>query len=66
MAPSEARLVARESDGMEHVEGRRLTLIYEGKKCIHARFCVTGAPSVFLANMQGAWIHPDALPSSLS
>jgi len=49
-------------DGVEHIEGRDLTLIYEGKKCIHSRFCVTGAPSVFLANVVGPWIHPDAMP----
>src|SRR5206468_4150100 len=47
---------------VEHIEGRDLTLIYEGKKCIHARFCVTGAPRVFLANVKGPWIHPDAMP----
>ena len=41
--------------------GRDLTLIYEGKKCIHSRFCVTGAPKVFLANVKGPWIHPDAM-----
>jgi len=49
-------------DGVEHIEGRDMTLIYEGKKCIHSRFCVTGAPSVFLANVVGPWIHPDAMP----
>jgi CDGSH-type Zn-finger protein/uncharacterized Fe-S cluster protein YjdI len=49
-------------DGVEHIEGRALTLIYEGKKCIHSRFCVTGAPNVFLANVVGPWIHPDAMP----
>jgi len=49
-------------DGVEHIEGRDLTLIYEGKKCIHSRFCVTGAPAVFLANVVGPWIHPDAMP----
>ncbi|HET7542690.1 MAG TPA: ferritin-like domain-containing protein [Polyangiaceae bacterium] len=48
-------------DGVEHIEGRDLTLIYEGKKCIHSRFCVTGAPSVFLANVVGPWIHPDEM-----
>jgi CDGSH-type Zn-finger protein/uncharacterized Fe-S cluster protein YjdI len=47
--------------GVETVEGRELTLHYEAKKCIHARFCVTGAPKVFLANVQGPWIHPDAM-----
>lgn len=47
--------------GVEQIEGRELTLLYEGKKCIHARFCVTGAPRVFLANVKGPWITPDAM-----
>ena len=49
-------------EGVEYIEAKDLTLIYEGKKCIHSRFCVTGAPKVFLANVQGPWIHPDAMP----
>ncbi|MDB4954125.1 MAG: CDGSH-type iron sulfur-containing protein [Myxococcales bacterium] len=49
-------------DGVEYIEGEKLTLIYEGPKCIHSRFCVTGAPMVFLANVKGPWIHPDAMP----
>jgi CDGSH-type Zn-finger protein/uncharacterized Fe-S cluster protein YjdI len=48
-------------DGVEHVEGQKLDIFFEGKKCIHARFCVTGAPKVFLANVEGPWIHPDAM-----
>jgi CDGSH-type Zn-finger protein/uncharacterized Fe-S cluster protein YjdI len=48
--------------GVEVVEGRDLTLHFEAQRCIHARFCVTGAPDVFLANVQGPWIHPDAMP----
>jgi CDGSH-type Zn-finger protein/uncharacterized Fe-S cluster protein YjdI len=48
-------------DGVDHIEGKDLTLLYEVKKCIHARFCVTGAPKVFLANVQGPWINPDAI-----
>jgi CDGSH-type Zn-finger protein/uncharacterized Fe-S cluster protein YjdI len=48
-------------NGVEHIEGNDLTLLYETKKCIHARFCVTGAPKVFLANVQGPWINPDAI-----
>jgi CDGSH-type Zn-finger protein/uncharacterized Fe-S cluster protein YjdI len=48
-------------DGVEAVEGRALTLKFEARRCIHARFCVTGAPSVFLANVQGPWIHPDTM-----
>lgn len=49
-------------DGVERVQGEKLELMFEAKRCIHARFCVTGAPKVFLANVQGPWIHPDAMP----
>ena len=48
-------------NGTEHIEGTDLTLLYETKKCIHARFCVTGAPKVFLANVKGPWIDPDGI-----
>ena len=51
----------RTEGGVEYIEGRDLTLLYEGKKCIHSRFCVTGAPKVFLANVPGPWIHPDEM-----
>ncbi len=56
-APPEPKNVA----GVDFIEGEKLTLIYEGKKCIHSRFCVTGAPNVFLANVKGPWIDPDAM-----
>jgi CDGSH-type Zn-finger protein/uncharacterized Fe-S cluster protein YjdI len=49
------------ANGVDEIEGEKLTLLYEGKKCIHARFCVTGAPTVFLANVRGPWIKPDAI-----
>ena len=48
-------------DGVEEIEGQALTLIYEGKRCIHSRYCVTWGPKVFLANVVGPWIHPDAI-----
>jgi CDGSH-type Zn-finger protein/uncharacterized Fe-S cluster protein YjdI len=48
-------------NGVEIVEGRSMTLTFEARRCIHARFCVTGAPTVFLANVQGPWLHPDTL-----
>jgi CDGSH-type Zn-finger protein/uncharacterized Fe-S cluster protein YjdI len=51
----------RVENGVEYIEGEKLTLIYEGKRCIHSRFCVTWAPKVFLANVEGPWIHPDAM-----
>ena len=47
--------------GLEISEGEKLTILFEGKKCIHSRFCVTGAPNVFLANVEGPWIHPNAM-----
>jgi len=48
-------------NGVEEIEGEKLTLLFESKKCIHSRHCVTGAPNVFLANVEGPWIHPDAM-----
>jgi CDGSH-type Zn-finger protein/uncharacterized Fe-S cluster protein YjdI len=50
------------SAGVETVQGRQIELQFEAKRCIHSRFCVTWAPQVFLANVQGPWIHPDAMP----
>ena len=59
--PPESRVASTSENGIDRIEGEKLTLVYEGKRCIHARFCVTGAPNVFLANVQGPWIHPDAM-----
>jgi len=49
-------------DGVETVRTQGLELEFEGRRCIHSRFCVTGAPKVFLANVKGPWIHPEAMP----
>ncbi len=48
-------------NGVESIEGKALTLIYEGKRCIHARHCVLGTPTVFKANVVGPWIDPDTV-----
>jgi len=53
----------RTVDGVDYIEGRDLTLIYEGGKCIHSRFCVTWGPKVFIANVKGPWINPDNMPT---
>jgi CDGSH-type Zn-finger protein/uncharacterized Fe-S cluster protein YjdI len=50
------------SDGIERVRGEKLELTFEAKRCIHSRFCVTWTPQVFVANVKGPWIHPDAMP----
>jgi CDGSH-type Zn-finger protein/uncharacterized Fe-S cluster protein YjdI len=61
-APDPAAPDAAIVDGVEIVPGTALTLHFEARRCIHARFCVTGAPQVFLANVKGPWIRPDAMP----
>jgi CDGSH-type Zn-finger protein/uncharacterized Fe-S cluster protein YjdI len=49
-------------DEIEVVRGEDIEIQFQAKRCIHSRFCVTGAPKVFLANVKGPWIHPDAMP----
>ena len=64
-APEAAAAAAPPSSvnaGVETVQGRQIELQFEAKRCIHSRFCVTWAPRVFLANVQGPWLHPDAVP----
>jgi CDGSH-type Zn-finger protein/uncharacterized Fe-S cluster protein YjdI len=58
-APPTAAPQPQLADGVEIVEGETVTIHYRGKLCIHSRYCVTGAPKVFLANVEGPWIHPD-------
>ncbi len=48
-------------EGVEVAEGIAMNLMFDTRRCIHARFCVTGAPTVFLANVKGPWLHPDTL-----
>jgi CDGSH-type Zn-finger protein/uncharacterized Fe-S cluster protein YjdI len=63
IAPARPEIAAPSGDGsgIETVESEGLSLIFEGKRCIHSRLCVTGAPEVFLANVEGPWIHPEAM-----
>lgn len=63
-APGGGIPVPRVHDGVEEIDGTHLTLLYEGKRCVHARFCVTGAPKVFLANVKGPWIAPDQIDAA--
>ena len=60
--PAAAATAAGGADGIETVRGKSLELQFEARRCIHSRFCVTWAPHVFLANVKGPWIHPDAMP----
>ncbi|MEZ4365986.1 MAG: CDGSH iron-sulfur domain-containing protein [Kofleriaceae bacterium] len=61
-APTAPPPPATVTDGIETVRGQRLTLHFEAARCIHSRHCVLSTPEVFLANVKGDWIYPDAVP----
>jgi CDGSH-type Zn-finger protein/uncharacterized Fe-S cluster protein YjdI len=48
---------------IERAQGAKVTILFDGKRCVHARECVTGAPKTFLANVEGPWLHPDETPA---
>jgi len=48
------------SSKVEKVPGEKVTVLFEAEKCIHSRNCVLGDPRVFVPNVDGEWIHPDA------
>ncbi len=47
---------------IETVAGKEATIHFDAQKCIHSRTCVLSHPDVFVPNVKGAWIHPDAQP----
>jgi CDGSH-type Zn-finger protein/uncharacterized Fe-S cluster protein YjdI len=48
------------SKDVEEVAGAEVTIRFDASKCIHSRGCVLGRPDVFVPNVEGEWIHPDA------
>ena len=50
----------KQPDGSEIIPGQAIDIHYFGKRCIHARHCVLGLPQVFIGNIEGPWIAPDA------
>jgi len=48
------------SDDIEEVVGPDVTIRFEAKRCIHSRHCVLSRPDVFVPNVKGEWIHPEA------
>lgn len=48
------------SKNIEEVAGKEITIRFEASKCIHSRGCVLAGPAVFVPNVEGEWIHPDA------
>jgi CDGSH-type Zn-finger protein/uncharacterized Fe-S cluster protein YjdI len=44
----------------EIVRGQKAVIEFDGSKCIHSRQCVLERPDVFVPNVAGEWIRPDA------
>ena len=44
----------------EVVKGLDVTIRFDASRCIHSRGCVLGHPEIYVPNVQGEWIHPDA------
>jgi len=44
----------------EEYKGERIVVRNNGERCIHSRYCVLNLNSVFLPNVDGPWIKPDA------
>lgn len=45
---------------VETVKGAQVTIRFDASRCVHSRNCVLSHPDVFVPNVQGEWIHPDA------
>jgi CDGSH-type Zn-finger protein/uncharacterized Fe-S cluster protein YjdI len=60
-AASPSFSAALASDDPNMARTRDITLRFDGARCIHSRHCVLGAPSVFLANVKGPWLHPETV-----
>jgi CDGSH-type Zn-finger protein/uncharacterized Fe-S cluster protein YjdI len=44
---------------IEIARGKSLTVVYDARRCIHSRHCVTELPRAFKANTPGTWLFPD-------
>jgi CDGSH-type Zn-finger protein/uncharacterized Fe-S cluster protein YjdI len=47
----------------EVVAGKAVTITFDGARCVHSRNCVLNHPEVFVPNVKGDWIYPDAAPA---
>jgi len=61
-APVAAPAPAAVESKIEVARGQQVSILFEGKRCIHSRHCVLDAPTVFKANTPGEWIYPDTVP----
>jgi len=56
-APAPAPTATTDDPNVAHT--KELTLRFNGRRCIHSRGCVLGAPKVFPAGVVGPWLHPE-------
>lgn len=47
---------------IETAKGAHATILFDAQKCVHSRGCVLSHPDVFVPNVKGEWLHPDAQP----
>lgn len=47
-------------DEIDKIRSEKITIHFDGKRCVHSRHCVLGNPEVFVPNAPGQWIHPEA------
>jgi CDGSH-type Zn-finger protein/uncharacterized Fe-S cluster protein YjdI len=47
----------------EEYRGKRIVVRNNGQRCIHSRYCVLGNLEVFMPNVDGPWINPNAAPA---
>lgn len=45
---------------IEVVKGKQVTIAFDAQRCIHSRGCVLAHPDVYVPNVKGEWLHPDA------
>ena len=57
--PVQAPARALADDDPNIAQTKDITLRFDSRRCIHSRHCVLGAPKVFLANVEGPWLHPE-------
>jgi CDGSH-type Zn-finger protein/uncharacterized Fe-S cluster protein YjdI len=45
---------------IEVVRGKDVTIRFDASRCVHSRNCVLSHPDVYVPNVKGEWLHPDA------
>jgi CDGSH-type Zn-finger protein/uncharacterized Fe-S cluster protein YjdI len=63
LAPDSPPAAALSNASLDVARTENITLFFDGHRCIHSRHCVLEAPTVFLANTKGAWLHPESVPT---